>query len=270
MLSPQVTRVWSPYEKTELARVGLSHLVTEVTTEIPVEYLTGSVDFRSWRVKVTPEVLIPRIETEALVSLVLKDLNQFRLKLDQSNSTSTPITLVEVGTGSGAIGLSLWRELVLSGQYQKIQLNLLDVSAAALQVAAQNLVALQHQSQVLKLAPPPVFEQRNLLTNWSPLTPINLLIANLPYIPAARISKLDASVRDFEPLLALNGGKDGLRLIEKLLCQSQNLLAPNGIIWLEIDETHSMADFEKFKLPFNYQFFNDCFDRPRFVRGAKC
>ena len=93
----------------------------------------------------------------------------------------------------------------------------------------------------------------------------DLIIANLPYIPSDRISKLSASVKNFEPYLALNGGSDGLKLINKLIAQSQSRLKSKGVLLLEIDETHKIKDFP---LPKNFraEILTDSFGKNRFLR----
>jgi release factor glutamine methyltransferase len=96
----------------------------------------------------------------------------------------------------------------------------------------------------------------------------DLIIANLPYIPTSRISKLPKSVKDFEPRLALDGGPDGLKLINKLIAQSQTRLKPGGVLLLEIDETHRIKDL---KLPKNFRagIIRDLFENERFLRIDK-
>lgn len=252
-------RSWTPYEKTQLARAGLSHLVHVVMGQTPVEYLTGQADFCGWQVLVSPAVLIPRVETEDLVAHCFAEVQ--RLSEQQKR-----LTIVEVGTGSGAIGLSLWRNLAQKQLMSHCDITLSDVSAAALEVAEKNLSQVEAAFGSAFL---PKLQQMDLLSDWPSTKRIDLLIANLPYIPSERIASLDASVVQHEPRLALDGGADGLVLIKKLLQQAESLLSPNGVIWLEVDSDHTLEQFLSFNLPFQYQTVLDCFEQSRFIRATR-
>lgn len=252
-------RHWTPYEKTQLSRAGLSQLLSTVADETPVEYLIGQVDFCGWKVSVAPSVLIPRVETEDLVTHCFAEVQ--RLCQQQR-----PLTIVEVATGSGAIGLSLWRSLAQKQLLSHCDLTLSDVSVPALEVAEKNVrrVVAEFESAAL-----PKVLQMDLLADWPSHQQIDLLIANLPYIPSERIASLDASVVLYEPKLALDGGADGLVLIKKLLQQAESLLSPSGVIWLEVDSSHTLEQFVAFDLPFQYQTVLDCFEQPRFIRATR-
>ena len=108
----------------------------------------------------------------------------------------------------------------------------------------------------------------NLFDSYLKNLKFDLIVANLPYIPSARIPKLPESVKDFEPHLALDGGSDGLKLINKLIAQSQSRLKPKGVLLLEIDETHKIKDL---KLPKNFRarIIKDLFGKKRFLRIDK-
>ncbi len=252
-------RHWTPYEKTQLSRAGLSHLLVEITDEAPVEYLIGQVDFCGWNVRVSPAVLIPRVETEDLVAFCFAEVQ----KLTRQKN---PLSVVEVGTGSGAIGLSLWRNLTQKHLNNSCEIYLSDLSQDALLVAEKNLAFLKIELDVENA---PQLQQMDLLSEWPHEKPIDLLIANLPYIPSARLETLGESVRKHEPMLALDGGEDGLKLIKKLLQQAESLLSKAGVIWLEVDDTHSLEKFVAFGLPFQYQTMLDCFQKPRFIRVSR-
>lgn len=252
-------RSWTPYEKTQLARAGLSHLITTVLDEAPVEYLTGQADFCGWQVAVSPAVLIPRVETEDLVKYCFTEAQKL---IEQQKH----ITIAEVGTGSGAIGLSLWRNLAQKQLLNNCEVTLSDVSVPALSVAQKNLSQVEAAFGSAFL---PKLQQMDLLSDWPSTKRIDLLIANLPYIPSERIATLDASVVQHEPRLALDGGVDGLVLIKKLLQQAESLLSPNGVIWLEVDSSHALEQFVAFNLPFQYQTVLDCFEQSRFIRATR-
>lgn len=249
-------RHWSPYEKTQLARAGLSDLVHSVENNVPVEYLTHQVNFSDLTFKVSPMVLIPRVETEALVDFSVAEIENLLLQ-------NSVIHIVEVGTGSGAIGLSLWQKITAKNLRNRCEITLLDISETALHVAKEN------KQQLFPNDPHIQIKQMDLLCDWPVTAKIDLLIANLPYIPTANIAKLDSSVKDFEPHLALDGGPDGLVLIKKLLQQAVSCLTTNGVIWLEVDDTHTLEKLQNFGLPFQYEIALDCFHKPRFIKVVR-
>lgn len=175
----------------------------------PLAYLTGWKSFLSWEFQVNPAVLIPRPETELLVEAVVEAVKG-----------RTEITGVDVGTGSGIIAISLAKLLPGSSWYAT------DISPEALDVAKANAVQLG-------------VEQRIQFLNGDLLEPVagsgvafDLIVSNPPYIPSAEIGSLQPEVRQ-EPLLALDGGPDGLDLYRKLLPQARKLLKADGIIAVE-------------------------------------
>ncbi|MFH2022136.1 MAG: HemK/PrmC family methyltransferase [Patescibacteria group bacterium] len=273
----QNQRVFTPYEQTLLARAGLSHLTPEDVGHQPIEYVVGWVEFCGLKFKVNPTVLIPRIETERLVELVMANVQKKLTSLKPGQR----FTVADIGTGSGAIGISLMKRLGQANQ--KIQLFLSDISPKALAVAkinAQNILSksiasgkrvcyfgnLHNSLDVTSAGSSIHLIQSNLLDSFPPQVKIDLLIANLPYIPSGRIDQLDPSVKNFEPHLALDGGPDGLRLINRLLCQAPDFLVKDGVIWLEIDESHTLAQLKNIAPSFEVQIFEDEFDKPRFAK----
>jgi len=221
------SRILSPYEKTHLARFGVSEDVATQHPTTPVEYLTRRVEFGGLVFLVNPQVLIPRPETEELVDRAIK------ICQDRYSATQQPLTLIDVGTGCGVIAICLSIAL----QQKKIphQIWATDVSQKVLQVAQHNLQELirapLNPSQV-------IFQQQDLMSDWPSSQPLDLIIANLPYVPEEYLHQLDPEVVDHEPHLALFGGNDGFQLIGKLLTQTVDLLQPAGKILLEINYTH--------------------------------
>lgn len=173
----------------------------------PVPYLTGRRAFFDQTLIVTPDVLIPRPETEHLIEAAL-DWARGRDPRD--------LRIADIGTGSGAIAVTLAAHL------PGAHLWAVDVSAAALDVARKN--AARAGVEV-------AFLHGDLL---GPLRdqPLDLIAANLPYIPRADLDALP--VAQHEPRLALDGGPDGLGLIRRLLDQAPPVLAPGGLLLLEI------------------------------------
>lgn len=185
----------------------------------PVAYILGHQPFRDLDLSVTPDVLIPRPETEQLVDLVINYVSTSR--------PAEPITIVDVGTGSGAIALSLAKSL---GDRAKIIAT--DTSRAALDVATKN-----NRINQLNVS----FIEADLLTTKhdAALIGIDILVANLPYIPTARIGNLQNDVKNFEPHGALDGGTDGLAIYRRLFDQLNQLAFKPRALFLEVDESHS-------------------------------
>lgn len=181
-------------------------------TGYPLQYLTGYQEFMSLDFLVSPQVLIPRGDTEVLVEKLLS------YREERANS-SRILHLVDVGTGSGAIAVSL------AHYWPELQITAVDISPTALALARQN--AQRHEVKI-------EFIQGDLLT---PLLDskreFDFIVSNPPYIPTQDLAKLPMDVRQ-EPVGALDGGEDGLDYYRRLLTQSQSLLVPGGILALEI------------------------------------
>lgn len=254
-------RQLSPYEQTHLARYGFSHININEYGEVPVEYITGKIEFAGYVFDITQDTLIPRIESEELVGLAISELNEIQVDREE-------IVVAEVGTGCGAIGISLYWEWYESvGPHhpliKPLTLYLSDISAAALGVARQNVNNLIKDTARVHVL------ESDLLSNYPSEAKFDLIVANLPYIPTDRIKVLDASVKDFEPYIALDGGEDGLKYIRELIVQADKKLNEKGVIILEIDYTHDLS-FLKQQLPLNnfnlqLQVREDSFHRTRFA-----
>jgi release factor glutamine methyltransferase len=184
----------------------------------PLAYLTGEREFCGLAFTVTPEVLIPRPETEGLVDMVLRWNKQH---------PQTASHLVDVGTGSGAIAVTLAVRL------PQARITAVDTSPAALAVARRN--ASRHS-----VGEHIEFVQGNLLESLS--GPFDAILANLPYIPTRTLQTLD--VIRWEPSQALDGGPDGLDLIRTLIEQATTRLVAGGLLALEIqyDQGPPVAD----------------------------
>lgn len=213
----------------------------------PLAYLTGEKEFFSLGFKVTPEVLIPRPDTEILVEEAIR----------RGAAMDGPLLVADVGTGSGAIAVTLAVHLAGARVYA------IDRSAAALRVAREN--ALRHG----------VFDRLTFLTGdlLEPLLAskyrLNLIVANLPYIPTPNLEQLAPEVRDFEPRMALDGGEEGLGQICRLVPQAYQCLGPGGYLLLEIAPEQAgrvvemMSDFSDVVI------IPDLAGRDRVVAGKK-
>lgn len=248
-------RQLNPYEKTHLARY-LNHPVDlESIGEMPVEYVTGKVEFMDQVFDINQSVLIPRIETEELVKMAIK--------LAQEIEFERELTIFDVGTGSGAIGISLFLGLLKINPdlAAKTRLIMSDISKEIIEVATlnlQNLVPAEYHSKFQILV-------SNLLDEFPPLK-ADLVLANLPYIPEYRINSLDASVKDFEPRVALSGGDSGLNLIQQMIEQLPPKILPHGQVLLEVDHTHQAAELKLRPSQWQAEDIFDQFQRQRFIK----
>ena len=182
----------------------------------PIQYVLGEWDFRSLTLKCDSRALIPRPETEELVTRVLKVVKP-------------GMVVVDVGTGSGAIALSLAKEAPLG-----VGIIATDVSEAAIELAREN-------AELTKLTDRVVFALGDGLDDFDEATSIDIIVSNPPYIESAVCNTLDRKVRDFEPRLALDGGESGLNFYERYLADALNLLKPNGRVFFEIGENQGEA-----------------------------
>ncbi len=170
---------------------------------IPVQYLVGHVHWRSFKLRVSPSVLIPRPETELLIDLVAK-------------IETPPGVWVDLGTGSGAIALGLAQAL------PKAEIHALDISAAALEIARENAEQLGFASRIQ-------FHQGSWCEPIAHLQgQVSGFISNPPYIPRQIVTTLAPEVANHEPHLALDGGVDGLDDIQHLIDQGSRYLRSGG------------------------------------------
>jgi len=179
-------------------------LVDDRTSGYPLPHLTGEVAFYGLDIEVTPEVMIPRPETEMLVELAL---------------AYRPAGVIDVGTGSGCIAVALAKHLPGVTAYA------IDISRPALAVARRNAERHGVDDRIQ-------FVVGDLLDRRP--APVDLIVSNPPYVSADEWASLPSSIRYHEPRLALDGGPDGLEVIRRLLSQSQGLLEPGGAILVEI------------------------------------
>lgn len=195
----------------------------------PIQYKKGYVEFYKLKFKVTPDVLIPRPETEFLVDEVLKFISQL-----STVPCNLKPTILDIGTGSGNIAISIAKNLNVHPR--GVHIVAADISQKALKVARQNAKLHGVEKSIS-------FIQSNLLSLYYDRLEYHsrepdIIVANLPYIPTQRIPYLDSSVKDFEPLVALDGGEDGFALYRKLFQQIRDLNWKPKLLIGEIDYTH--------------------------------
>src|SRR5260221_518330 len=222
-------RQFTPYELNLLNRFGFDpdKAATDFPVDMPVEYITQKAEFRGLIFGVNENVLIPRIETEEMIDLALKNLPSI---LEFRSSDFESLIFADVGTGSGCIGISFAVELQKMGRNFKGILS--DNFNDAVETAINNVQNLLPNSAIEVI-------KSDLLANY-PAVKFDIIFANLPYIPEGRI--LQNSVQNFEPHSALFGGPDGLNYIREFLKQAKNFLANDGFIILEVDDTHTNSN----------------------------
>ena len=185
----------------------------------PLPYLTGIQEFFGLEFEVTPDVLIPRPETELLVSTALDWLTD---NLRETGRAAASIRAVDLGTGSGCIAAAI------TVHTAGLSMIASDISSRALAIAARNFSTLGVRGRVRLV-------QADLLTALR--GPIDLLCANLPY---ALSGSLEGSpVVRFEPRQAIDGGPDGLRLVARAIEQSAGRMAAGGLALFELDAAHA-------------------------------
>ncbi len=193
-------------EVESLAVARLEALVAARCSGTPMSHVLGSVPFCGMTIRVTPDTLAPRPETELLVESLI-----------ERRRATPPARIIDVGTGSGCIALALARA------FPAADVLAVDVSEAALVVARENA----HTNDVRIR-----FERRNLLEGIGREQLADLLVANLPYLTT---EELDASAElRAEPRIALDGGADGNLLVEQLLQALPGRLAPGATVALEL------------------------------------
>jgi len=175
----------------------------------PTAHIVGKKEFYSLDFAVSPATLIPRPDTELLVDEALR----------QAKPLTDPL-IADIGTGTGCVAVALAHRL------PKARIVAVDISPEALETARGNATRLGVADRV-------DFRLGDLLAPLAGLRP-DLIVSNPPYIPTNDIAGLDPGVRDHEPALALDGGPDGLRVIERLAEQALSLLAPGGRLLVEI------------------------------------
>ncbi|MEO8580312.1 MAG: peptide chain release factor N(5)-glutamine methyltransferase [Gemmatimonadales bacterium] len=181
----------------------------------PLAYAVGRASFRHLTLEVDERVLIPRVETEVLVERVLE------------RCTSKTRVIADIGTGSGAIALSL----AFEREFERVIAT--DISLDAIAVAGANAASMRHGLQS-----PVELRVGSLL---APLAgeKVHAIVSNPPYISFAEIADLPADVRDWEPSLALLCPRDGLSVTREIVRQAPSVLASGGMLALEVDTRRS-------------------------------
>lgn len=173
----------------------------------PLQYILGKSDFFGLEFKVTPDVLIPRPETELLVERACQAVRASRRK----------VRILELGTGSGCIAVSLAKSL------GDVNVTATDISEKALEIAREN-ASLNKVSEKINFLRSDLFYFCNRA--------YDVIVSNPPYIPSAEIQKLQPEVQ-YEPRVALDGGSDGLEFYRRIIGESAHYLEDDGLLILE-------------------------------------
>ena len=196
-------------------------IVEERLTGRPLWYIIGDADFCGYTLKVDERVLIPRPETEELAMMAVNGLKE-------------GYNVLDLCTGSGAIAITIAKEA--EKRKLDVKVTAVDISEDALQLAKQN--AETNQANVL-------FIQSNLFARLRGR--FDLIVCNPPYIPTEEIDHLQVEVKDFEPKLALDGGKDGLEIYRKIAEDAFKYLNRDGVLMFEVGENQAEEVAKMFK-----------------------
>jgi len=185
-------------------------MILRRTKNEPLQYILGYTDFYGYRINVTPDVLIPRPETEILIEVIHKNIVY-------------PKRIIDIGTGSGAIAICLKK------LFPQAEVVAVDISPQALKIAREN--ALLNEVDIK-------FVEANIYSEE--LGKFDLIVSNPPYVTEEEYSILPEEVKDFEPKLALVGTETGLFFYRKIIELSTRILSQNGSLSFEIGETQAL------------------------------
>lgn len=190
----------------DINEVEINNCLKERIKGKPLSYIIGNTEFYGREFNVNENVLIPRPETEILVEKVIADIKHF----------DRQIRVLDLCTGSGIIGITLALET-----NSKVVCS--DISTGAIDVATSNKNKLNANVEIIK---------SDLFSKIQ--GKFDIIVSNPPYIKSADMLKLDSTVKDYEPHLALDGGDSGLEFYKKIINQAPNYLNPNGKLYFEI------------------------------------
>lgn len=182
----------------------------------PIQYIIGSIEFYGRNFKVTKDVLIPRPETELIID-----------ELKQHFKSDRRFTLLDIGTGSGNIAITVKKEFPLAVVFA------LDISFPALKIAMLNA-----ESNGVKGEGVYLFSS-DLMSAIRPGVKFDAIVSNPPYIPSDRIEFLQPEIKFYEPGIAIDGGTEGLEKIEKIIFSAGAFLKSGGLLIVEIDSSQS-------------------------------
>lgn len=237
-------------EPTHEIRTAFRELVNRRARGAPVAYLVGRREFFSMMFEVTPDVLIPRPETESLVVRAI-DLAK--------TMGSEPLHIADVGTGSGAIAVAVAKHV------KNAHVAAIDISPTALEVAKRNAEKHGVTERV-------EFVESDLFAVLPNAAKFDLVLSNPPYVVTSDIPNLAPDVRDFEPHLALDGGAHGIQVIERLIPQAAERLNSAGWLLIEVGADNAKRVEDLVEVNGNFEIaetLKDAAGLPRVVQAMK-
>lgn len=240
---------------TDAVRGRMRELVQRRVKAEPVAYLVGFREFFSLNFRVTPAVLIPRPDTETLVVAALDFLKSWR-----SSHPDEPLRVIELGTGSGCLAVSIAKN------QPQAQVLATDLSPTAIAIATENAATHKLQERI-------TFTQGDLFAALpDSARGAAVLVTNPPYVPTAEIETLDADVKDHEPRSALDGGVDGLDLVRRIIAEAPDWLAADGCLLCEFSPEQAAAVEALAQTSGHYRsvtILKDAEQRPRALRAVR-
>ena len=202
-------------------RKAYRELVHQRADGCPIAYLIGEKEFWSLTLEVNKNTLIARPDTETLVENTVVQIQNWQIKHPESQCL-----IAELGTGTAAIPLAICAEV------KNLHIIAVDCSKDVIEVAERNMERhkslLSPRNNLIELV------ESNLFSKINPTEKLDFIISNPPYIPSKNISSLQVDITQYEPLIALDGGPDGLSFYRYLLETAPSLLTPEGEMFLEI------------------------------------
>ena len=213
-----------------------TELLTRRLNGEPLQYIEEYIPFYSIQINVDQRCLIPRPETEFLIELI-------------KNTSDSPKKILDVGTGTGCIAL------MLKKLYPESIVDACDISDEALDLAKENSKINNLEVNLF---------QSDLLSDVEEID-YDIIVANLPYIPTGTLSNLESEVVDYEPLVALDGGDDGLIYINRLIKEIEEKDMNNLTLFLEVDTSHATTILNNLSHWKEVELKQDLVERDRYI-----
>ena len=213
-----------------------TELLTRRLNGEPLQYIEEYIPFYSIQINVDQRCLIPRPETEFLIELI-------------KNKSDNPKKILDVGTGTGCIAL------MLKKLYPESTVDACDISLEALDLAKENSEINNLEINLF---------QSDLLSDIEEVD-YDIIVANLPYIPTETLSSLESEVVDYEPLVALDGGVDGLLYINRLIKEIEEKDITNLTLFLEVDTSHATTILNNLSHWKQVELVKDLVERDRYI-----
>ena len=213
-----------------------TELLTRRLNGEPLQYIEEYIPFYSIQINVDQRCLIPRPETEFLIELI-------------KNKSDNPKKILDVGTGTGCIAL------MLKKLYPETTVDACDISLEALDLAKENSEINNLEINLF---------QSDLLSDVEEVD-YDVIVANLPYIPTETLSSLESEVVDYEPLVALDGGVDGLLYINRLIKEIEEKDIRNLTLFLEVDTSHATTILNNLSHWKQVELEKDLVERDRYI-----